>query len=283
MSVTDEQIIERLRVLLGESDLQTTTEKMLRKKLEEEFKLDMAEKKAIIRKEIEKYLEEQAANGQDEDEDEDEEEGDKSAPSRGRACVLSEPLQKFLGEERLPRPQVVKRLWEYIKANNLQDPKDRRKIIVDAKLRTLFTSPLTMFSINTQLTKHVYAPDADEARAKPAKASGEKRVEKPKAEKPKPAKKAKADDGDGGEEKKANNFQKPLRLSEDLASWCGTDSMARSDLTKFFWSYVKEHNLQDPSNKQFVLCDAHLKKLTGESRIQAFAIQKYLSAHIIKD
>mgnify|MGYP001806684754 CR=1 FL=1 len=33
---------------------------------------------------------------------------------------LSEPLQAFLGVESLPRTQVVKRLWEYIKANNLQ-------------------------------------------------------------------------------------------------------------------------------------------------------------------
>ncbi len=52
MSATDDQIVERLRVLLGESDLQTTTEKMLRKKLEEEFKMDMTDKKAIIRKEV---------------------------------------------------------------------------------------------------------------------------------------------------------------------------------------------------------------------------------------
>lgn len=37
----------------------------------------------------------------------------------------------------------------------LQNPKDKRKIIIDEKLGTLFTTPLTMFSINKQLTKHV--------------------------------------------------------------------------------------------------------------------------------
>ncbi len=35
-----------------------------------------------------------------------------------------------------------------------QDPKDKRKILLDDKLRTLFTSPLTMFTMNTQLSRH---------------------------------------------------------------------------------------------------------------------------------
>ncbi|EFJ43298.1 hypothetical protein VOLCADRAFT_106876 [Volvox carteri f. nagariensis] len=289
MSVTDEQLIVRLRALLGESDLQTTTEKMLRKKLEEEFKIDLTDKKLIIRNEIEKYLEEQA--GSDEDEHEDGSgDGDDSTPARGSSlgCLLSEPLQKFLGEESLPRTQVVKRLWDYIKANNLQDPKDRRRILLDDKLRTLFTAPLTMFSINSQLSRHCKTLDAEEPRPRAAKSSGDKRPssDKPKSGSDKPkAKKAKTGDGEGGDagERKNNNFNKPLRLSKDLASWCGADTMGRSDLTKFFWAYVKEHKLQDPSNKQYILCDAHLKKVTGESRIQAFAIQKYLAGHIIKD
>ena len=38
--------------------------------------------------------------------------------------------------------QVVKALWEYIKANDLQDPANKRKINVDEKLATLFTKPL---------------------------------------------------------------------------------------------------------------------------------------------
>ncbi len=51
--------------------------------------------------------------------------------------------------------QVVKQLWEYIRANNLQDPDDKRTIIVDDKLGTLFTNPLTMFTLNKQLTPHI--------------------------------------------------------------------------------------------------------------------------------
>jgi hypothetical protein len=52
--------------------------------------------------------------------------------------------------------QVVKKLWDYIKANDLQNPKDRRKIIMDDKLKTIFKPPLTMLNMNKQLSKHVF-------------------------------------------------------------------------------------------------------------------------------
>ena len=49
---------------------------------------------------------------------------------------------------------------EYIKAENLQDPADKRKILVKGKLETIFTPPITMFSMNKQISKHVF-PDED--------------------------------------------------------------------------------------------------------------------------
>ena len=52
--------------------------------------------------------------------------------------------------------QVVKRLWEYIKAHDLQNPKDKRKIVLDERLRTLFKPPLNMLNMNKQLSRHVY-------------------------------------------------------------------------------------------------------------------------------
>ena len=47
-------------------------------------------------------------------------------------------------------------MWEYIKEHDLQDPSNRRKILPDAKLRTIFTPPLDMFSMNKQLSNHIY-------------------------------------------------------------------------------------------------------------------------------
>ena len=52
--------------------------------------------------------------------------------------------------------QVVKRMWEHIKAHNLQNPKDKRKIVLDEQLGRLFKPPLNMFNMNKQLSRHVY-------------------------------------------------------------------------------------------------------------------------------
>jgi SWIB/MDM2 domain len=45
------------------------------------------------------------------------------------------------------------------RSSNVQDPKDRRKIIVDEQLGTFLTSPVNMFTMNTQLTKHIFQPE----------------------------------------------------------------------------------------------------------------------------
>jgi upstream activation factor subunit UAF30 len=51
---------------------------------------------------------------------------------------LSAAMVSVLGKEILPRPQVVSRLWEYIKANDLQNPADKREILCDDKLKKIF-------------------------------------------------------------------------------------------------------------------------------------------------
>ena len=51
---------------------------------------------------------------------------------------LSPALEDLLGESHLSRPEVIKRIWRYIKANNLQDPMDRRFILCDEKLYNIF-------------------------------------------------------------------------------------------------------------------------------------------------
>ena len=44
----------------------------------------------------------------------------------------------MIGNEAVARTEVMKKLWDYIKANNLQDPNDKRTIQCDAKLKTVF-------------------------------------------------------------------------------------------------------------------------------------------------
>lgn len=71
--------------------------------------------------------------------------------------VVSPQLQAIVGSSRMSRPQVVKQMWIYIKAHELQDPSDKRKVVCDAKLQQLFKkSTVGMFEMNKLLTKHLY-------------------------------------------------------------------------------------------------------------------------------
>ena len=56
----------------------------------------------------------------------------------------------------MPRSEIVSKLWEYIKKNNLQDAKDRRQINADAKLEKVFgKKSVSMFEMNKHVSAHV--------------------------------------------------------------------------------------------------------------------------------
>jgi chromatin remodeling complex protein RSC6 len=68
----------------------------------------------------------------------------------------SPELAAVVGAAALPRTEVVKKVWDYIKANNLQDPQNKREIVADDKLRGIFGKPkVTMFEMNKHLAAHL--------------------------------------------------------------------------------------------------------------------------------
>ncbi len=70
---------------------------------------------------------------------------------------VSVALEEVVGKGPLPRSQVVKKLWAYIKKNNLQDQKNRRNINADAKLKVVFggKSVVNMFEMTKLVSKHL--------------------------------------------------------------------------------------------------------------------------------
>lgn len=70
---------------------------------------------------------------------------------------LSAELQDVVGEGPMPRTEVTKALWVYIKENNLQDENDKRKIVADEKLRKIFDGKDTvdMFEMTKLVSKHL--------------------------------------------------------------------------------------------------------------------------------
>jgi len=81
------------------------------------------------------------------------------APRKTTAASGKTPsaeLAAVIGPELIARPQVMKKLWDYIKANGLQDAKDKRSINADAKLLAVFGKPqVTMFELAGIAGKHL--------------------------------------------------------------------------------------------------------------------------------
>ncbi len=67
----------------------------------------------------------------------------------------SPALAAVIGDKPMPRTEVTKRLWDYIKKNKLQDAKNRRMINADDKLALVFggKKPVSMFDMNKLVSK----------------------------------------------------------------------------------------------------------------------------------
>lgn len=68
----------------------------------------------------------------------------------------SAQLARIVGDAPLTRAEAIDRLWDYIRANGLQNPNDKRQIIADDALVALFgTQRIAMFDINQHIDAHL--------------------------------------------------------------------------------------------------------------------------------
>jgi chromatin remodeling complex protein RSC6 len=74
-----------------------------------------------------------------------------------QALKPSAALAAIIGPEALPRTEIVKRLWSYILANQLQDPNNKRFIIADAKLKKVLGGKkiVSMFEMTKLVAEHL--------------------------------------------------------------------------------------------------------------------------------
>lgn len=87
----------------------------------------------------------------------------KKAPARKPNAAFMKPVQPsadlavIVGSKPIPRTEVTKKLWVYIKKNDLQDPKNKRMIKADAALKTVFGGKATvnMFEMTKLVGKHL--------------------------------------------------------------------------------------------------------------------------------
>jgi len=74
-----------------------------------------------------------------------------------KPLTASTALADVIGTKPMPRTEIIKKIWEYIKKNKLQDQKNKRMINADAKLKTLFAgkAQISMFDLAKIVGKNV--------------------------------------------------------------------------------------------------------------------------------
>ncbi len=80
--------------------------------------------------------------------------------------------------------------------------------------------------------------------------------------------------------KKPSAFMKPVEVSDALAEVVGKGPMARTEVTKKLWDYIKKNKLQDKDNKRNILPDAKLAKVLGSQPIDMFKMTSKVSKHL---
>ncbi|KAL1566984.1 formin-like protein 18 isoform X2 [Salvia divinorum] len=182
-----------------------------------------------------------------------------------KLCNVSPLLQAIVGQPSLPRTEIVKQLWVYIRKHNLQDPNNKRKIICNDELRLVFETDCTdMFKMNKLLAKHITALEPTKQMVQDAK-------------------RQKVDVESGTE---STDTPVPIVvISEALASFFGTEEkeMSQAEVLRQIWEYIKAHRLEDPLNSTAILCDEKLHELLGCESISALEVPEMLAQrHLFK-
>jgi upstream activation factor subunit UAF30 len=74
-----------------------------------------------------------------------------------KPMTISPELAEVVGKGPMPRSEVVKEIWVYIKKHDLQNPKNKRNIIADDKLKPVFggKGEVTMFEMTKLVSQHL--------------------------------------------------------------------------------------------------------------------------------
>ena len=247
---SDASIRQKMEILMKSVDLETMSTKQFIAALSGQFGgVDLSSKKKFIKATITEIIDamENEEESGSEEESESEEEEEEVAPKKKKKSTggggggggltavkeISEELAAFLQCGRqMARTTIVKTLWDYIKQHNLQNPEDKREILLDDQMKAVFgVDRFTMFSMNKYIGAHVepYKP-VDLTTSTPKKRKDEAGKKGAAAKKPKI--------------KREPGTQAPYRLSDELAAVVGKKILPRPQVTQALWAYIRKNNLQ---------------------------------------
>ena len=75
-------------------------------------------------------------------------------------------------------------------------------------------------------------------------------------------------------------FMKAMTPSSELAAVIGPAAVARTEVVKKIWDYIKEHNLQNPKNKRNIIADEKLSKVFGKKEVTMFELASIIGRHL---
>ena len=81
----------------------------------------------------------------------------KPNPALMKPVQPDDALSAVVGSDPIPRSEITKKLWDYIKSNDLQDPANKRNIVADDKLKPVFDGKevVTMFEMTKLVSNHI--------------------------------------------------------------------------------------------------------------------------------
>ncbi|KNG87042.1 putative C2H2 finger domain protein, partial [Aspergillus nomiae NRRL 13137] len=263
-----DQYVPIIDSILAKSDLNTISEKRIRKGLQEEVGYDLTPHKAVIKQLIMERFDIFAENGGIEASPE----AVATAPatnghSSATPVEASSPAQSSKSQKR--QADSVER------ESDKTPPAKKKKSDHDVDADALFAAKLQAEeNMRARPTRGASARKAQPAKKKTTKAKTSKKV---KAE----------DDSDvdsGSDSKKVNRsggFHKPLTLSPALSALLGgEESLSRPQTVKKVWAYIREHELQDPTDRRQIRCDEPMRAVFKQDRIHMFTMTKILSQNL---
>lgn len=245
-------------------------------------KADLSSKKKFIKATLTQILDAMEEQDESSSSSEEEEVNVKTKNVRGKGKggggltavkEVSKELASFLGKgDQMARTGIVKALWEYIKDNDLQNPKDKREIILDSRMKEVFhVDRFTMFSMNKYVGAHIHPFTPVNLNELSANSKKRKQQQKERTSKK------------GKTTVRKSGTQTPYRLSPELIAITGKPILPRPQIVQALWSYIRKNGLQNPDDKREILCDDSFRKVMGgNSKVTMFTMQKHITPHLLE-
>ena len=166
----------------------------------------------------------------------------------------------------MARTEVVRQLWKYFKDHSLQDPKDKRFILCDARLKTIFQKDrINAFKMNQTLSNHLKSKTEVTSSSSSSSAPAKKKAKLPVLSDELVAILETVVDHDAGDVKERA---------------VGLKNIPRTLVVKHLWVYIKRNGLQNPAAKSTIINDDLMKRVFKVDQMDIFKMNKLLNDHV---